>query len=101
MSLFIQTHYFSVVVLCRLGEVCSHVAAMLFKIETCVRLQIRQSVTDIACQWNRTYVKKVQLNGIMFCADYSVYWLIRVLVIVIVTDITGIQKQSYCCTGMV
>lgn len=46
----------------RLGEVCSHVAAVLFKIEAGVRLGItKTSCTDEACQWNKTFREKVNL----------------------------------------
>ncbi|XP_048735015.2 uncharacterized protein LOC125650616 [Ostrea edulis] len=42
-----------------LGEVCSHVAAMLFKTEACVRLGYKESCTSVTCKWNATFTKKV------------------------------------------
>ena len=41
----------------RLGEMCSHVAALLFKIEACVRLGIAS--TTCTCVWNQAFSKKV------------------------------------------
>ena len=40
----------------RLGEVCSHVAAVLFKVEACIRLGV-SSLTCISlpCVWNQTF----------------------------------------------
>ena len=39
---------------------CSHVAAILFKVEACNRLELtKQTCTDIPCLWNQTYSKKV------------------------------------------
>lgn len=44
----------------RLGEVCSHVAAILFKIEVAVKLGlIKTSSTSEACKWNKTFREKV------------------------------------------
>ena len=44
----------------RLAEGCSHVAAILFKVECAVRLGYT-SVTSQACQWNDVYCKKVSI----------------------------------------
>ena len=45
----------------RLGESGSYVAAVLFKIEAAGRLGYTcQACTDIACKWNVSFVKKVQ-----------------------------------------
>ncbi len=41
-----------------LGEGCSHVAAVLFKVESAVRLGYT-SVTSQGCKWNETFVSKV------------------------------------------
>ncbi|KAJ8300881.1 hypothetical protein KUTeg_022400 [Tegillarca granosa] len=53
-----------------LGETCSHVAALLFKIEAAVRLGFStSSCTSVACCWNATYTKKVsaaRVRGIEF-----------------------------------
>jgi len=44
-----------------LGKSCSHVAAVLFKVEAAVRLgYTSKASTDVACKWNVAYVKKVQ-----------------------------------------
>ena len=44
----------------RLGEVCSHVAAILFKIEVAVKLGLtKTSSTSEACKWNKTFREKV------------------------------------------
>lgn len=44
----------------RLGEACSHIAAVLFKIEAAVKLGLNhQSQTSAACVWNRHYKEKV------------------------------------------
>ncbi|VDI16885.1 Hypothetical predicted protein [Mytilus galloprovincialis] len=43
-----------------LGEVCSHVAALLFKVEIGVKMGLNQtSSTSKACQWNSTFRKEV------------------------------------------
>ena len=44
----------------RCGETCSHVGAMLFKLEAGVRLGYTSSAcTDVACIWNECFVKNV------------------------------------------
>lgn len=46
----------------RLGEVCSHVAALLFKVETAVKLGLTvKSSTSQACEWNKTFRKDVSI----------------------------------------
>lgn len=43
------------------GEACSHVAAVLFKIEAAVKLDLnQQSKTSVACVWNKFYREKVK-----------------------------------------
>ncbi|XP_048734036.1 uncharacterized protein LOC125650107 isoform X2 [Ostrea edulis] len=43
-----------------LGEVCSHVAALLFKVEMAVKMGLtKSSSTSKACQWNCTFRKEV------------------------------------------
>ncbi|XP_047141028.2 uncharacterized protein LOC124816062 [Hydra vulgaris] len=43
-----------------LGETCSHVAAMLYKIEAAVRIGMTSSTsTDLPCQWNQTFTKSI------------------------------------------
>ena len=45
----------------RLGESCSHIGALLFKIEMAVRLGYTQvAVTDKPCSWNNDFVKKIE-----------------------------------------
>ncbi|KAL5473823.1 hypothetical protein EMCRGX_G028380 [Ephydatia muelleri] len=43
-----------------LGEVCSHIGAVLFKVEACVRLR-NESVTcmSLPCTWNQTFSTKL------------------------------------------
>ncbi|XP_071106878.1 uncharacterized protein [Haliotis cracherodii] len=44
-----------------LGEVCSHVAGILFKVEACVRFEYNKvSCTSMPCSWNQTFTKKVE-----------------------------------------
>ena len=44
----------------RLGETCSHVAAVLYKIETAVRIGMTKvTPTDLPCQWNQAFTKAV------------------------------------------
>ncbi|XP_065645943.1 uncharacterized protein LOC136076523 [Hydra vulgaris] len=56
-----------------LGETCSHVAAILFKIEAAVRLEIiSKTCTDVPCQWNQIFtrdVKPAPITGINFYSD--------------------------------
>ena len=47
----------------RLGEVCFHVAAVLFKVEAVVRLGYTSVVcTSRPCEWNQAFSKKVYMN---------------------------------------
>ena len=44
------------------GEVCSHVAGVLFKIEAAIRLQLgSMTCTSLPCLWNQAFSKKVQI----------------------------------------
>ena len=55
-----------------LGETCSHVADLLFKIEAAVRTEYTKTAcSDEACQWNINFVKKVELAEITVIAFYS------------------------------
>ena len=48
-----------------MGEVCSHVAGLLFKIEAANRLgHTRPSVTSLPCQWNKNFKTGVSLSNI-------------------------------------
>ncbi|XP_041362106.1 uncharacterized protein LOC121378072 [Gigantopelta aegis] len=43
-----------------LGESCSHIGALLYKMEAAVRLGYTDSAcTDVPCQWNQCFTKKV------------------------------------------
>ncbi|XP_065909342.1 uncharacterized protein [Dysidea avara] len=43
-----------------LGEVCSHIAAILFKVETAVRLGLtKPSCTSTSCNWNNWYKENI------------------------------------------
>lgn len=66
----------------RLGEMCSHVAALLFKVEACVRLGIASmTCTSLPCAWNQAFSKKV----------YNFYTVIHCManLCTIATDITS------------
>lgn len=44
----------------RKSETCSHVTAILFKLEACSGLSItKETCTSLPCMWNQTYSKKV------------------------------------------
>jgi len=44
-----------------LGETCSHVAALLFKLETAVRLGYTTTAcTDVLCTWNRSFIPNIE-----------------------------------------
>ena len=46
---------------CRLGETCSHVAALLFKVEAAVRLGFTTKVcTELPCVWNDYHIDEVK-----------------------------------------
>ena len=67
--------YYSYIVFysARCGEVCSHMAAILFKIEACIRLKIcSQSCTELPCVWNQAFSKNV-------CYTFSTETLLNVL----------------------
>ena len=65
--------YFYMISFYSLGETCSHVGALLFKVEALVRLeQTRETPTDVACQWNKISTKTVPfqpVSGIEFYCD--------------------------------
>ena len=45
----------------RTGETCSHVGALLYKMEAAVRLGYTSSAcTDLPCKWNSCFVQNVQ-----------------------------------------
>ena len=56
----------------RLGETCSHVAAILYKVEAAVRHRLTsQTSTDIPCQWNQNCKESVQPAPISDIKFYS------------------------------
>lgn len=60
-------------ILCRGGEVCSHVATILFKVEACVRLEIaKKTCTELPCVWNQKYSENVSNNKIVTFQELSV-----------------------------
>lgn len=45
----------------RLGESCTHIGAILFKIEAAVRSGFtKRACTDEPCRWNDDFVKKIK-----------------------------------------
>ena len=55
-----------------LGETCSHVAGLPFKIEAAVRSEyIKTTCANEVCQWNINFVKKVELAEISDIEFYS------------------------------
>ena len=72
--MFVQNYGWSVIysLLFRLGETCSHVAAMLYKIETAVRTGMTNvTPTDLPCQWNQNFTKSVTPAPISKIQFYS------------------------------
>ena len=60
-------------VISRLGESCSHIGALLFKIEAAVRLGYTHTAcTDVACQWNNDFVKKIEGKEVKDIKFYQV-----------------------------
>ena len=48
-----------------LGELCSHIGALLLKVEAAVRTGfMKKACTDVACTWNQDFVKKVKPDKI-------------------------------------
>ncbi|XP_047136829.1 uncharacterized protein LOC105846151 isoform X1 [Hydra vulgaris] len=55
-----------------LGETCSHVAAVLYKLEAAVRLGLTsKSCTDVPCKWNQNFTKDVNPAPISEIIFYS------------------------------
>ena len=51
-----------------LGETCSHIAALLFKVEACVRLGYTNlACTSRPCTWNQAFSKKVSTSFMHDC----------------------------------
>lgn len=56
----------------RLGETCSHVGTVLFKLEASVSLGYNKvECTDLACQWNKVCTQKVKPGLIKDIEFYS------------------------------
>lgn len=56
----------------RLAESCSHIAAVLFKIEAAVRIgYTTKACTDEPCKWNQDFVKKIGPDPIAKIEFYS------------------------------
>ena len=56
----------------RLGEVCSHVAALLFKVETACRLGYTEpSCTSLPCRWNNDFKTGVSTHLISYGPSIS------------------------------
>ena len=58
----------------RLAEACSHIGAILFKIEAAVRLGYTKQAacTDVTCKWNNDFVKKITGTKIQHVDFYDV-----------------------------
>lgn len=60
------TLYFFVCFVFSAREACSHIAAMLFKVEAAFKLELNHpSRTSSACVWNRYYREKVSHRAII------------------------------------
>ena len=56
------------------GEVCSHVAAILFKVEACTRLELaKQTCTSLPCTWNQVFCETV--SDIMIFNHFYCYYI--------------------------
>ena len=54
----------------RRGETCSHIAAILFKVEAFIRLELgKESCTSLPCAWNQAFTKNVS-NFVVMCFHY-------------------------------
>ncbi len=59
--LFVQFLQYMTYVFPRLGETCSHIAAVLFKVEIGVRIGLSTvSSTSEACRWNKSFRDEVR-----------------------------------------
>ena len=55
----------------RLGETCSHVAAVLYKIETAIQVGLSGSTpTELPCEWNGTFMRNITGSPV---ADINFY----------------------------
>ena len=64
--------YFFFSVIFRLGESCSHIASLLFKVEAAVRNgYTKVACTSEPCKWNQCFVKKIQPSTISRISFYK------------------------------
>lgn len=62
--------FVSVFICFSLGETCSHVGALLFKLEAAVRLGITAAAcTGLPCQWNQSFKKKKKSETCKNCGN--------------------------------
>ena len=55
-----------------LGQSCSHIGALLFKLEATVRAGFtKKACTDVACTWNQDFFKKIKPDEIVNIKIYS------------------------------
>ena len=55
----------------RLGETCSHIAAMLYKIEAAIRAGLTGSTpAELPCEWKETFVRNITGSSV---ADVNLY----------------------------
>ena len=55
-----------------LGEPCSHIGALLLKLEAAIRAGFtKKACTDVACTWNQDFVKKIKPDKIANIKLYS------------------------------
>lgn len=87
--------------ICRLGESCSHVAAVMFKVEAAVRHgYTKLSCTEEPCKWNECFMKKVEageISDINFYKDKSKekHKKLKQEITVDTTPATDEQQQKY------
>ena len=64
----------------RLGEGCSHISAILFKVECAVRLGYTSCISQL-CQSNEAYCKIVSVYNVHLCDSISLVNMINFFVI--------------------
>ena len=56
----------------RLGEVCSHVSAILFKVESRGRELSKAACTSLECEWNASCIKKAKYSlSTLFTTEWT------------------------------
>ena len=72
--------YICLLLFSRLCSMCSHVVAILFKVEACHRTGLTTSApTSEPCAWNQDFVKKVCFKLIIFVSVHNLLWCSRVV----------------------